>query len=224
MRPEKSLALVLTLSIAACATPKQVTLNEPVPTAADLHKITVTQSGVKLELPTTADAITPELMSQLDDFGAAYRAYGHGPLVMSTPSGANDGAARTAQAARMALVDKGVPYAAISGSTYDATGRAGAPILLSFTRYEAAPPPCKPVWSENLAATFTNQVSENFGCSINANLAAMVTDPADLNGPRAVDPRDATRRDAVLDKYREGQPTGASRSEDERVTISKSVR
>jgi pilus assembly protein CpaD len=223
MRPEKSLALILTLSIAACATPTQVKMNEAVPTAADMHKITTTESGVKLEIPTTADGITPELMAQIDDFGAAYRAYGHGPLVMSTPSGANDGAARTAQATRMALVDKGVPYAAISGSTYDATGRAGAPIMLSFTRFEAVPPPCKPVWSESLAKTFTNQVSENFGCSINANLAAMIADPADLNGPRAADPRDASRRDSVLDKYREGQPTGAGRSEDERVTISKSV-
>ena len=40
---------------------------------------------------------------------------------MSTPSGANDSAARTAQAARMALVDKGVAYAAISGSTGSAS-------------------------------------------------------------------------------------------------------
>jgi pilus assembly protein CpaD len=221
---EKSAVLFFTMSVAACATPQQVKLNEPVPTAADMHKISVNQTGVKMEIPTTADVMTPEVAAKLDEFGAAYRAYGHGPLILSTPNGANDNTARTAQAARMALVDKGVPYAAISGATYDATGRAGAPIMLSFSRYEAVAPACKPVWAENIAMTFTNQVSENFGCSLNANVAAMIADPADLKGARPIDPRDAARRDVVLDKYRQGQPTGAVRSEDERVTISTAVR
>jgi type IV pilus biogenesis protein CpaD/CtpE len=36
-------------------------------------------------------------------------------------------------------------------------------------------------------------------------------------------PRDAARRAVVLDRYRNGQPTGAERSDDERAAISDAV-
>ncbi len=227
MRFEKPLALLLTLSAAACATPRSVQALKPVATEADLHEIAVSQSGARLEIPlSAAGSFGPELSVQLDEFGSSYRSVGHGPLLVSTPVGAGDtdAAARTAQAVRMQLVEKGVPYAAIAGGTYDAAGRASAPIVLSFTRFEAAAPDCQPVWKENLANTMDNRVSENFGCSINANLAAMIADPADLQMARASDPRDAARRDVVMGKYREGDPSHATRSEDERVALSKAIR
>lgn len=223
MRLEKPLALLLVMSAAACATPAQVKNNTPVATSADLHAITVTEASVRLEVPASGDALSPETQALVDDFGRAYRSFGHGPLVLSTPSAGGDGAARMAQATRVALVDKGVPYAAIAGASYDTAGRANAPIVLTFTRYEAAAPTCSPVWQEDLAITWDNKTSKNFGCSVNANLAAMIADPADLQGPRPLDPRDSARRDVVLDKYRNGDPTGAMRSQDERVAISKSV-
>jgi pilus assembly protein CpaD len=228
MRFEKPLALLLALSAAACATPRSVEMQKSVATEADLHEIAVSQSGARLEVPISAAnaTVAPELGAQIDEFGSSYRAVGHGPLLVSTPTGSGDAdaAARIAQAVRMQLVDKGVPYAAIAGGTYDAGGRASAPIVLSYTRYEAAAPNCQPVWKENLANTFDNRVSDNFGCSINANLAAMIADPADLQVARAIDPRDAARRDVVMGKYREGDPSGATRSEDERVALSKAIR
>lgn len=221
MRIDKPLALLLALSAAACATPRSIEAHRSVATEADLHEISVNQSNVRMEIPVGAD-----LSAQVDMFGAGYRAVGHGPLMVSTPTGSGDAdaAARTAQALRMQLVDKGVPFAAIAGGTYDASGRPSAPIVLSYARYEAAAPQCQPVWKENLANTFDNRVSDNFGCSISANLAAMISDPADLQGARATDPRDAARRDVVLGKYREGEPSHATRSEDERVALSKAIR
>jgi pilus assembly protein CpaD len=196
-----------------------------VATEADLHEITVSQAGVRLEVPVAGSTISAEAVTQLNEFGADYRALGHGPLMVSTPTGSNDAdaAARVAQAVRMQLVDNGVSFAAIAGGTYEASGKPTAPVVLTFTRYAAAAPDCKPLWKANIGNALDNRVTENFGCSVNANLAAMIADPADLNGPRAEDPRDAARRDVVLGKYREGEPSGATRGADERATISNAI-
>ena len=56
-----------------------------------------------------------------------------------------------------------------------------------------------------------------------ANLAAMIEDPNDLLQPRDMDPRDSGRRDTVMDLYRRGQVTHATRDPDERVTISTAI-
>jgi pilus assembly protein CpaD len=121
------------------------------------------------------------------------------------------------------LVEAGVSYAAVAGSTYDATGAGEAPIIVSFARYEARAPECAPLWEQDLAHQSNNQPWESFGCATQANLAAMVEDPADLLRPRASDPRDSGRRDTVMEAYREGDTTHADRSADERVSISNAV-
>lgn len=226
MRLEKPLALLLALSATACATPEMVKQNRALSSSADVHEIKVTQAGQRLEVPVAAGgAMSAESMAQVQEFGAGYRAVGHGPLIVSTPSGGanSDAASRMAQATRMALVESGVPFAAIAGATYDAAAAASAPVILSYNRFEAAAPDCAPVWTVNLADTSTNNPPPNFGCSLKANLAVMIADPADLNSPRAIDPRDSARRDVVMDKYRNGEPSGATRSEDEKVVISNAV-
>jgi pilus assembly protein CpaD len=227
MQSKTPLALLLTLSLAACATPRMIKEGKSVGSAADLHEITVTQTGARLEVPVAGagGAINAETTAHLTEFGANYRAVGHGPLMVSTPTGSGDAdtAARVAQAVRMQLVDGGVSFAAIAGGTYDATGRPSAPVVLTFTRFAAEAPNCKPLWQTNLGNSFDNGVTENFGCSVNANLASMIADPADLTTARAEDPRDAARRDVVLGKYREGEPSGATRGADERATISNAI-
>ena len=56
-----------------------------------------------------------------------------------------------------------------------------------------------------------------------ANLAAMVSDPADLLGARRSDPADTLRRIEVLDLYRAGQSTATERSESESGAVSTAV-
>ena len=96
--------------------------------------------------------------------------------------------------------------------------------MLTFSRFDATAPTCEPLWSQDLAHSPDNQPWNSFGCAQQANLAAMVSDPADLLGPRAEDPRDAARRARVLEAYRQGQQTHAERSADERVQVSDAVR
>jgi pilus assembly protein CpaD len=51
----------------------------------------------------------------------------------------------------------------------------------------------------------------------------MVADPADLMAIRALDASDINRREIVLEKYRQGEPTGAQRTDDESGSLATAV-
>jgi pilus assembly protein CpaD len=195
--------------------------------AADRHRIEVTESAERLEVAVSPGdmALSHGDRARLNAFASGYLRYGHGALVLSTPSGGSnaDAASVLANDTRRALVDSGISYAAVAGSSYDASGRANAPIIVSFARYEAHAPECAPIWEQDLAHQSNNQPWESFGCATQANLAALVEDPSDLLHPRDEDPRDSGRRDTVMDAYRAGETTGAERSSDERIAISNAV-
>jgi pilus assembly protein CpaD len=199
----------------------------PIATGADRHRITVEESGARMEVPVVAEelSLSPKAREDLSAFAGDYLRGGHGALIMSTPSGGDnaDAAALLAHQTRLALVDSGVPYAAIAGSTYDASGAPAAPIVLTFIAYEARPPECAPLYTQDLAHQSNNQAWESFGCSTQANLAALVEDPHDLLAPRNEDPRDSGRRATVFGAYRAGEATHATRSPDERVAVSNAV-
>ncbi|MET0181592.1 MAG: CpaD family pilus assembly protein [Caulobacterales bacterium] len=213
------------LSLSACVSvPKQ----EPPPaSAADRHQITVQETGARLDIPVAAGAfaLTAQQRDQLSGFASAYLRSGHGPIVLSVPGGGGnaDSAARISHEMRMRLTEAGVPYAAIAGSTYDGS-QSEAPIVLSFTHFEATAPECAPLWRQDLAHQSNNQAYESFGCSAQANLAAMIEDPRDLMQPRDETARDGARRAEVMEHYRAGEQTHAERSSDERVSISSAVR
>ena len=217
-------ASALTLSACASTPPYE---GPPLATPGDRHRINVQQTGERIELPVSAGdvALSPLARGALLDFASSYLRWGHGALILSTPANTNnsDAAALVAHETRLALVESGVPYAAIAGSSYEASGRNDAPLLLSFTRYEAQAPDCRPLWEQDLAHQSNNQPWESFGCSLSANLAAMIEDPHDLIAPRGEEPRDSGRRGTVMNAYRQGQQTHAERSNDERVQISDAV-
>ena len=62
-----------------------------------------------------------------------------------------------------------------------------APIRLSYLRFVAQGPDCG-LWTSNLAEDPRNLAYPNFGCAQQHNLAAQVANPADLLGPRTVEP------------------------------------
>jgi pilus assembly protein CpaD len=210
-------------SLGACASMPEPT-DPAVSSAADRHRVQVTQTGARLEIDVAANSgsLSHKARSDIDSFAGGYLRYGHGAMILSTPSGAanSDAAAVVAQQARMALQESGVTYNAVAGSTYDASGQAEAPVVLSFTQFEAQAPDCRPLWEQNLANTTGNQPWESFGCAVQTNIAAVVEDPHDLIEPRVMDARDSNRRDTVMTHYRAGEPTAAERSVDERAGIS----
>jgi pilus assembly protein CpaD len=198
----------------------------PAPTAADRHEATAEQTVRRIEIPVAPGQaeLADADRAQLSAFAAEYLRYGHGPLVLETPSAApnSEAASMLAADARRTLADAGVSYAAIAGGTQDAGGES-RPLLVSFTRFEARAPECAPLWEQDLGHQSNNQPWGSFGCATNFNLAALVEDPADLDHPRDEDPRDSGRRDTVMDAYRQGDQTHADRSSDERITISNAV-
>jgi len=213
-------------ALGACASTPEPPPGPPLATAADRHRIEVIQTGERYDILVGAADIglSQEVRANVQAFAAAYRAEGSGPLMMSAPSGGEnaDSAARAAQETRLLLAAGGVPYSAIAMSAYDATGAATPPLVLSFTRYEAVAPECAPIWEQDLSQE-RHRPYDSFGCAMNANLAAMIENPRDLIEPRTETPRDAARRATVLERYRQGEPTGATRGEDERATISNAV-
>jgi pilus assembly protein CpaD len=228
MKSRLPLLLISVSALTACASvPAPMEGMAPNPTAADNHRIEVTQTSQRMEVPVGAGdvALSADSRAQLRAFANSYLRYGHGALVLSTPSGASnsDSASILANETRMSLVNSGVSYAAVAGSSYDASGEAAAPIIVSFARYEAQAPECAPLWEQDLAHQSNNQPWESFGCATVSNIAAMVEDPADLLRPRDQDPRDGGRRTTVMDAYREGEQTHATRTGDERVSISNAV-
>lgn len=214
-------------ALGACATSVAPPPGPVVATAADAHRIEVTQTTARLEInvePSSA-VLTDKAKDDLNLFASAYLRAGHGAMILSTPSGsANaDAASAVAGQARIALVTAGVAYGAVAGSTYDANGQSNAPVIVSFARFEAQAPECAPLYTQDLAHQMDNQPWESFGCSMQANLAAMVEDPNDLLQPREMEARDSGRRDVVMGHYRNGETTHATRDPDERITISTAV-
>lgn len=214
-------------ALGACATINaEAPSGPPVASAADRHEIAVAQTAQRLEIQVAAGdtALSPKSQQDLQAFASGYLRYGHGALILSAPEGGSNASAasRLAEETRRSLVDAGVSYAAIAPSTYDGSA-GGAPIVVSFARFEAEAPACAPIWEQDLAHQMNNQAWDSFGCATQANLAALIEDPRDLLGPRNEDPRDAGRRDNTFAAYREGRHTHAERTDDERVAISNAV-
>lgn len=189
------------------------------------HPILVSQQPAVLNLHVAAgsEGLTPSQRGRLMDFIDRQRVNdaGNSRFVISAPAGsANEGAAMDAASdARRLMLGGGYSETAISSEAYHATGR-DAPLRISYLRYVAEGPECGRDWSENLARTYQNTPYPNFGCSSQRNLAAMVSNPADLLGPRTMTPSDANRRTKTYEKYVKGETIGASA---ESVTILKPI-
>lgn len=140
-------------------------------------------------------------------------------LTVEAPSGDDPVSSDIAWRIKGALEAHGVPPYQVRVVTYIAPDPR-APVLVGFDTVRAAVPQCGTSWT-NLGRTGANAGYANFGCAVNANLAAQIADPRDIVSPRAVQPGSAARRAVVFDKYRLGEPTAATREpmiENERVS------
>lgn len=94
----------------------------------------------------------------------------------------------------------------------------GAPVTEGFiapgsvrvivTRARATVPGC-PDWSKQSATNFSNATSDNYGCAINSNLAAMVADPQHLlQGATSSGETVVMSSSKAIATYRAQEPTG----------------
>jgi len=192
--------------------------------ARERHPIVVSNEPANLDLriSSTAHGLSPGQRAQAIDFFNRYRGTGAhaGRLAIGVPSGgANDIAATRALAdLRFIVGEAGISEANIIVRPYRAGRDSNAPIRMTYARFVAEGPECG-VWPDNLANDRRNLPYANFGCASQRNLAAQISNPADLLGPRVMTPASAERRDAVYEKYVKGAVTHAEKSGDERLQV-----
>lgn len=209
-----SAAFVLSAFLAACASPMNdasdaynVDQRFPIAVEPTMQVFTVPYGG-------PGAGMDPNVQGQFERFVRSYADGGVGAISVSVSRG-YEGAAREF-AGRIA--NQGIERSRIIVGTTDDTSR-GSEITISYIRYTAQSTPCGD-WSSSLGYTASNLPPANFGCATRANLAAMVADPRDLVAPTGIGPSDAARGLTILDKYRKGEPTPATKTAEQSGAVS----
>ena len=188
------------------------------------HPIKVNKSLAEIDLilPKKSGGLSNNQVGASAQFILDYVNKGEGKFEIWQPRGHLNGAAVKSahKKLRKILYDAGVASTQIDYHQYDADGNDAAPIGLKFGRYVATTKQCGKI-QKNMATNFSNRNYSTFGCAYQNNIAAMVSNPRDLLSPGSMGPASAERRRIVWNKYIKGTPTGATRSSDEKVAISK---
>jgi pilus assembly protein CpaD len=219
MKPDyllRAAALAFILIAGSCSVANDAnTISED---GSNNHPIMVEPSyrDLKVQFAGGSDGITADDSAKFDAFLADYRAHGNGSLAISVPNGPPSRAAITFFAERAAAT--GISRDKILVSTHE-VANGDFRVDVNYITYSARTDKCGD-WSEDLAFTEDNVTPKNFGCSVQHNIAAMVSDPRDLMAPRPFDTGDGTRAATVIDNYEQGKPTSAQKTADQQTAIS----
>lgn len=178
------------------------------------YPIAVEPQFAKLDLAFTTPAagLMAEDEARLRRFAAAYLDSGNGQISIVAPQGADS--AQTIRYFGDKLAALGVPQSRILVGTDAAIRR----VELRFIVYRTSVAACGNYG--DVAHVADNMPMDNLGCSIEHNLAAMVSDPRDLIAPRPLGPADAAKRNDAQQKYEAGQPTSAIKTNEQKSQIS----
>lgn len=214
MRATIWLASLSLLALGACATThdKKADADPPPITPSERYSIQVEPTPMEVKLGVHEAGLSPNQADALHDFVGRWMQSDRAAITIKAPEGGPAQAAvyRTVTGARDLLVAQGVDPEAVRIVSYDAGADRAAPVVVGFVRYHARGPQCGRSW-DDLAHDYQSDGYKEFGCSVTANIAAQIADPADLLHPRDIDPPDATRRETVLEKYRQGTTTSTAK-------------
>lgn len=209
-----TISLVTLMALGACATPE----SQYAPMSAR-NQIQVAETVERLELYPRPNGFE---LSARDEHAVAgflhtYGRFGDGPLYINVPNRPNAGAgiAQTQGLISSLMAGAGLSHANVQTGQYHAPQRGPAPVVVSYRRLKSIPQDCRHVG--NVAMTYTNQPYDGFGCSQNANLAAMVEDPRQLLEPYAQTSPDMQRRSQVYDKYILGENPASEQPERQEI-------
>lgn len=208
------IASIAVVILAGCQTQSQQSASLAANDYRLRHPIVITEQPETLDLPVgyQTRSLNRHLADSIAAFATNSRTNGNGRVEIQVPSGAGNEAAVHALTPdiRRALKRGGLGGNQIVTRSYpvgDST--ADAPIRLSYARVLATAGPCGE-WPKNIGGGVNqNDDYYNLGCAQQANLAAMVANPADLITPRASAPSDQNRRATVYQKYRLGEQTAS---------------
>ncbi|WP_139110160.1 CpaD family pilus assembly protein [Ensifer sp. LC163] len=171
------------------------------------HPIVLAEGERTIDIPIASGdrRLTQGTRDVISGFGAEYHNSSTGVVQIMLPRGsANSHAAQAMRKEiRSVLVAAGVPAKRLIEAGYEA-GPMGdaAPVRLSYVAITAQTGPCGE-WPEDVALnTIQNRNYYNFGCASQSNLAAQISNPTDLLGPRQMSPIDAVQRGQVIQDWR----------------------
>jgi pilus assembly protein CpaD len=210
-------ALAVLLMTAACDTPFPETQNQYVPVnSSERFPIEVAKGPVQFDVSSESATLNAQQKDTVVRFAQQAKSNYASVVHVRRPTGGGR-SITVAGAIERILVKQGIPTSMIVQSTYD--GSASQPVVVSYIRTYAVTQECGN-WDEDLAITYSNSGYDNFGCSVQNNVAAMVANPQDLVMPRTETPSDPMRRSTVLTKYREGVPTNTQPPQQQQIAIS----
>lgn len=209
-----ALLLAGAAGLAGCASPPDTVGTIP-DDYRTRHPITVREATRDLDIfvASSDTRLTLPDETRVEDFTTRFRASRASVIRVQLPSGT-----RNAAAARLVtdsivrvLARRGVPRSRVIVTPYAAGELADAPpVRLSYNAVVAEVEPCGR-WPDDLGNTEQNRNYYNFGCATQSNLAAQISDPRDLLGPRGMSEIDAERRTTVIGDYRTGANTASDR-------------
>ncbi|MDO1558972.1 CpaD family pilus assembly lipoprotein [Brevundimonas sp. 2R-24] len=201
-------ALALPLGLAACTTPAGGAGPAPLtPLSRWVMQVEPGLDRIALAVHPQG-AVSPAQQAALRDLAVRAQGGATGPIVVQAPAGADPDAQAHAWNVQAYLAGLGVNGVQVTAYT---APDPRAPVLAGFETVRAVRPDCSANYT-NLTATRDNRSALNLGCSVNANLAAQIADPRDIQRPAAMAPGDAGRRAAVITAYRAGEATEAARN------------
>jgi pilus assembly protein CpaD len=150
-------------------------------------------------------ALSAKLETAIRQYVSEYTTDGNGPITIQVPTGSANAvaAASTGHAVHYALVRAGVPRGQIEVAPYEVGdhSKTGA-LRISYLRVKAVVPTCG-LWPTGSDTNFENTDTYDLGCASQQNLAAMVSNPADLVRPRPMDGANGARRFNTLKIYQD---------------------
>lgn len=180
------------------------------------HPIVIGEREQTLDVPVGASVsgLTLAAKEAITGFAQDYARNPSGPMRVMMPTGSPNAHVASALGSDImeALSEGGIDPSKVHVMHYDASrhGRA-APVRLSYQGITADVKECGK-WDEDLAHSRENRNYTNFGCANQKNLAAIVSNPADLLAPRGQSSIDGANRARKLDAYQRGQSPNSSTS------------
>jgi pilus assembly protein CpaD len=169
-----------------------------------VHQPVVARSDYALDLQTAGGALASGESARLAHWFDAMR-LGYGDRVaVDDPEGVS-----SAAFAEVGGVAAGYGLLVAEDAPVTAAPVTPGTVRVVVSRMRAGVPNC-PDWSRNSSSEFESNTSSNYGCAVNANLAAMVANPGDLvrgqQGAAFTDPATAAK---AIEALRKAPPTGA---------------
>lgn len=170
------------------------------------HPIRLGAKTTKLEFPVLAGAtaLTYEQREVVEGFATGWDPRAGGGFQILIPKGMPNSFAAEAVAGDMvqSLTQIGVPATMMAAYDYTPATPHQSKLILLRTGLGAIPPVCGD-YSKNMIDNAENRRYRDFGCSTQANIAAMLDNPTDLLGPRRMTPPDIEARANAIDTYRD---------------------